>query len=355
MRGAAFFGMRTVGTPEELERRRHLAVQRVLDGYTADEVADFLAVHRSSVYHWLAAFRCRGDAGLAARPAPGRPRKLSHTHEKIVFRWLAELPTQHGFPTDLWTADRLAQLIERDLGVSLDAHYLCAWLRRHDYTPQKPRRVPRERDERAIDLWLAKDWPRIKRLARQRGACLMLLDESGLLLAPLLRRSWAPRGRPPESKEKTNHREKVSVAAGLWLTPLRDELGLAYQTLINGFFDNEAVGEFLQRVMQQLRKPLTVIWDRGPMHKGDPIEDLLDRWGGRLDVEPLPSHSPRLMPVEFLWRCLKHGRLCNFPPRDALHLHEAVVRELNLIAKDQILLRSFFHLSDLPLPVALLS
>jgi len=346
--------MRTVGTPEELERRRHLAVRGVIEGYTTEEVADFLEVDRSSVSRWVAAFRRHGDAGLAAHPAPGRPGKLSHTQEKIVFRWLTESPTLHGFPTDLWSAPRLAQLIRRDLGVSLDPEYLTVWLRRRDYTPQKPGRVPRGRDDGSIALWLAQDWPRIKREARRRSACLMLLDESGLLMAPLLRRSWAPRGRQPESREKTNHREKVSVAAGLWLNPRRDKLSLAYQTLINGFFNNEAAADFLGVVARQLRQPLTVIWDRGPMHKGDPIEELLDERRGRLAIEPLPPHSPQLMPVEFLWRCLKYCRLCNFAPQDARQLNEAVVRESNLIAKDQILLRSFFHLSDLPLPRALL-
>src|SRR5215204_1382599 len=181
-------------TLAELERRRHLAVRRLGEGYTAEEVAEFLDVTPRSVYRWLAAFHRDGPAGLAAHPA-GRPAKLSHTQEKIIFRWLTELPSEHGFPTDLWTAGRLAQLIERDLGVSLNDHYLCDWLRRHDYTPQKPRRVPRERDQRAIDSWLAEGWPRIKRQARRRGACLVLLDESGLLMAPLLRRSWAPQGR----------------------------------------------------------------------------------------------------------------------------------------------------------------
>jgi transposase len=354
MRFAALPNMRTVGTPEERERRRHLAVQRVIEGYTTEGVADFLGVDRSSVSRWLTAFRRHGDAGQAAHPVPGRPAKLSHTQEKIVFRWLAESPTLHGFPTDLWSAPRLAQLIRQDLGVSLDPEYLTVWLRQRRYTPQKPCRVPRERDDDSIALWLAWDWPRIKRETRRRSACLMLLDESGLLMAPLLRRSWAPRGRPPGSKEKANHREKVSVAAGVYLNPRRDKLSLAYQTLVNGFFNNEAVSDFLGAAMRQLRKPLTVVWDRGPMHKGDPIEDLLDDQRGRLTIEPLPSHSPRLMPVEFLWRCLKYCRLCNFAPRDAPQLNEAVVRELNLIAKDQILLRSFFHLSDLPLPRALL-
>ena len=107
--------------------------------------------------------------------------------------------------------------------------------------------------------------------------------------------------------------------------------------------------------MQGLRKPLIAIWDRGTMHKGDPIEDLLEQWDGRLIIEPLPSYSPRLMPVEFLWRCLKYCRLCNFAPQDALQLNEAIIRELKVISTDEILLRSFFHLSDLPLPLTLLS
>jgi transposase len=347
--------MRSVGTSEELERRRCLAVERASEGYTAEEISDFLGVDPSSVSRWLNAFRRDGDAGLAARPVPGRPAKLTHTQEKIVFRWLAESPTAHGFPTDLWSAPRLARLIEQDLGVRFNPDYLGDWLRQRGYTPQKPHRVPRERDGEAIAGWLARDWPRIKRQARQRKACLMLLDESGLLMAPLLRRSWAPRGHPPESKQKTGHREKVSVAGAIWLPPRRDRLSLAYQTLINGFFNNEQVAEFLDAVMRQLRKPLTVIWDRGPMHGGDPVEDLLDDWRGRLAVEPLPPHSPQLMPVECLWRCLKYCRLCNFAPWDVRQLHDRIVQELNLVAEDQILLRSFFHLSDLPLPRALLS
>jgi hypothetical protein len=249
---------------------------------------------------------------------------------------------------------RLPQLIRQDLGVSLDPEYLTVWLRQRGYTPQRPRRVPRGRDDQAVARWLAEGWPRIKRQARRRGACLTLSGESGLLMAPLLRRSWAPRGRPPESREQAGHREKGSVAAGLWLNPRRDKLGLARQTMTNGSFNNEAVAEFLDAAVRGPRKPLTVIWDRGQMHKGDPIEELLDHRSGRLDLEPLPAHAPELMPVEFLWRCLKYCRLCNFAPRDAQQLNEAVVRELSLIAKDQILLRGFFHLSDRPLTRAFL-
>src|SRR5512135_1653149 len=103
--------MRTSGSPAELEHRRRLAVERVLDGYSTAEVADFLGVDPSGVRRWVAAFQRQGAAGLAARPVTGRPPKLTSTQEKIIRRWLAESPTEHGFATQLWTAPRLAQII----------------------------------------------------------------------------------------------------------------------------------------------------------------------------------------------------------------------------------------------------
>src|SRR5215213_4418181 len=290
--------MRTIGTPAELERRRLLAVQRVVEGYSAEEVADFLGVDPSSVYRWVAAFDQHGAAGLAAQSVPGRPPKLTATQEKIARRWLADNPVDHGFATELWTAPRLGLLIEQEFGVHLHPNYLSSWLRQRDYTPQLPRRVPRERDDREIARWLAEDWPRIKRKARRRGACLMLLDESGLLMSPLRRRSWALRGHPPQMKQKAAHREKVSVAGALWLTPLRDRLALSFQTLVNGYFSNVEVAEFLSGALQWLSEPLVAIWDGGSMHKGGPINELVAQSNGRLDLELLPAHAPMLNPVE---------------------------------------------------------
>lgn len=146
-----------------MEYRRCLAVRRVSEGYTAAEVADFLGIDPSSVRRWVAASRRQGSAGLAARAVPGRPAKLTPAQGKIVLRWLSDDPTEHGFATELWTARRLALLIEQEWGVHFNPDYLGAWLRLRGYTPQKPRRVPRERDDGAIARWLACDWPRIKK------------------------------------------------------------------------------------------------------------------------------------------------------------------------------------------------
>lgn len=161
--------MRSPGSAAELERRRRLAVQRVLDGYPIEEVADFLGVHRTTVSRWCSAFRGQGADGLAVHASPGRPRKLSSTQEKVLLRWLADDPTEHGFSTELWTAARVGQMIEQEFGVAFNPRYLSGWLRDRGLTPQKPQRVPRERDPAAIQEWLATDWPRIKKRRDARG------------------------------------------------------------------------------------------------------------------------------------------------------------------------------------------
>jgi len=152
-----------------LEHRRQLAVQRILEGYSTDEVAEFLDVDPRSVRRWVSAYRRAGEPGLLSRFSPGRPPKLTLIQEKIVRRWLTDSPAEHGFDTELWTAPRLIRLIHEEFDVQLNPRYLSAWLRQRGFTPQKPQRVPRERDPKVIAAWLESDWPRIKKKRGGKG------------------------------------------------------------------------------------------------------------------------------------------------------------------------------------------
>jgi transposase len=156
-------------------------------------------------------------------------------------------------------------------------------------------------------------------------------------------------------RQKSAHREKVSVAAALWLTPLRDRLGLFAQTLVNEYFNNVRMAQFLDDLLRQLGGTIVVVWDGGPMHKGDPIREAVAHAQGRLILEPLVAYGAELMPVEQLWTWLKYDRLSNFAPRDAYHLDEVVRQELGTVWNDQERLKNFFHASKLPLPRTLLS
>jgi transposase len=191
--------------------------------------------------------------------------------------------------------------------------------------------------------------------ARRQGAHLALIDESGLLMAPLVRRTWAPRGQTPELHQKSGRREKVSVAAAVWLSPRRDRLGLFFKTLVNGYFDNWSSAAFLEALVKELAGRVVVVWDGGGTHQGDPIRDLQDVMADRLSIEKLPPYAPTLNPAEPVWSWLKWGRLSNFAPDNATPLNERVVSELTAIQDDQEALRSFWKASELPRPRALFS
>jgi transposase len=176
---------------------------------------------------------------------------------------------------------------------------------------------------------------------------LVLIDESGFLMSPLVRRTLAPRGKTPILKTKTSHREKVSLTAALTISPRRHRLGLYWQTYPRSFVNAERSADFLRALMRRLRGPVIVVWDGGPMHKGEPIQQI-QRDFPRLSLERLPPYTPKLNPVEYLWGYLKYGPLANFTPDDVLQLNAVLRKRLDQTALSPGRLRGFFEASDLP-------
>jgi transposase len=145
------------------EDLRLRAVKCVEEGESPQDVAQLFDVSERSVWRWLAAWRQDGVMGLSARPRPGRPPKLTSRQAGQVLRWLERSPCDFGFATERWTAMRVARVMEERLGVRMNGRYLCDWLRCRGVTSQMPQRVPRERDQAAIDAWVTQEWPRIKK------------------------------------------------------------------------------------------------------------------------------------------------------------------------------------------------
>jgi hypothetical protein len=188
-----------------------------------------------------------------------------------------------------------------------------------------------------------------KKALRQQ-AHLVLIDESGLLMAPLVKRTWAPRGQRPMLRQKGKQREKVSLVVALALSPRRLRLKLLYCTLINGYFNNEKVVGFLQAMMRDIPDRILVLWDRGNMHQGDPIRAQVARFYPRLSLELLPPWAPMLDPVEAIFNWLKYSQLSNYAPANAQELDARIHEALDTVADDQEALFNFWHESKLPLP-----
>ena len=161
--------MRPRGTAEELEWRRRRAVALLVQGRGVRETARIVGASPAAVTRWRQAYEKRGEAGLCAKPHPGRTPKLSLKQRGKLVRLLKRGPRKHGYRTELWTLKRVAEVIRKHFGVRYDPSGVWHVLRSMDWSCQKPERRARERDDKAIGRWRKKDWPRIKKRAKQRS------------------------------------------------------------------------------------------------------------------------------------------------------------------------------------------
>lgn len=155
--------MRIKGKPSELEARRLRAAKLLRGGKGVNEVARLVGASSSSVSRWKAALSRHGEKGLASKPHPGRKPRLGRAQKRRLASMLVRGAVAAGYPNDLWTCQRVTDLIGRTFGVSFHPDHVWKILRSLGFTSQKPEARARERDEEAIQRWRRKDWPRIKK------------------------------------------------------------------------------------------------------------------------------------------------------------------------------------------------
>jgi len=96
-----------------LESRRLRAAQLLKRGLSQAEVARRVGVHRQSVSRWR---KAEGRAGWKAAGRAGRKPRLSPADLQRLERGLKQGPQALGYATQLWTARRVVELIERTWG-----------------------------------------------------------------------------------------------------------------------------------------------------------------------------------------------------------------------------------------------
>ena len=156
-------GMRPFGSPAQLEDRRLHAVSLLEKGFQPVDIARKLKVDRRSVRRWKASFLKAGKGAIKAKPASGRPPRLDIRGKRKLERELMGGAQRAGYPTDLWTCPRIADLLRQKFRVVYHVHHIPRLLRSLGWTPQKPEKRARERDEKAVQKWIKEDWSRIKK------------------------------------------------------------------------------------------------------------------------------------------------------------------------------------------------
>jgi transposase len=155
--------MRPKGNAKELEARRLKAMDLLREGKTPTQAAEILGVSRQTVQRWKATEKEGGKRALKLIPQHVPSCRMSALQQRELGKILLRGAQAAGFPTDLWTTARIAEIVRKKFKFRFNPDHLGRLLHRWGYSCQKPAKQAREHDARAEREWRNSAWPRIKK------------------------------------------------------------------------------------------------------------------------------------------------------------------------------------------------
>jgi len=146
-----------------MEATRMQAADLFTKGVSQADIGRELGVSHQTISDWHKQWLVGGKKALKRTGAPGRPRKLTDADLAKVERVLQKGPKASGYPTDLWTLARVAEVIEHTTGVKYHPGHVWKVLRSMGWSRQRPARKAMERDDEAIEQWVNERWPKVKK------------------------------------------------------------------------------------------------------------------------------------------------------------------------------------------------
>ncbi len=325
------------------ERLRRTGYGLLAHGVRKAEVAHRLHVPWQRVWEWDKRRKKMGPQSWRDIPQPGRPPKLA-TKQKTRLEDILEKGAQaYGYPTDLWTLRRVAEVLRKEWKVRYTLSGVWRMLRKMGFSPQVPMTLALERDEKGIRQWVRKIWPTILDHAQKTKATIVFVDESGKQTTPNVRKSWAMKGETPVIR-CSGSRKRLNIVGGV---TLKGELH--FSTHRDNMGSTEAMW-FLEQLLEEIPGKVLVIWDNGSIHKATDVRTFAWLNSQRLELWRFPPYAPEYDPQETVWDALKNDRMGNYCATDLDGLEETVTRNMRWFQRHPDVVRTAMRQSKLPLP-----
>jgi transposase len=292
-----------------------------------------------SIFRWVALYRQGGEHALKEGQRSGRPPKVSAgVMQRIYDSIVGGDPRQHDFPFFLWTLGIVRTMLNRDYGIELSKSGVSKLLRHLGLSPQRPLYKSYKQDPAEVEKYLKRTFPRLRRLARERGAVIYFVDEASARADAHRGTTWSPIGETPVVPDSGDRFGARLISA---VSPRGDMKFMVFE----GEMNEGTFIDFLVALQKDTDKPIIVIADNASYHKGSLVRACVRGSKGLVSLINLPAYSPELNPDEQVWNQLKQrmGRLF-------IESKEQFVQEIrnimNSIQHTASLVRSFFLLKD---------
>jgi tRNA U34 5-methylaminomethyl-2-thiouridine-forming methyltransferase MnmC len=174
-------------------------------------------------------------------------------------------------------------------------------------------------------------------------------DETGFLMNPNIKKTWAPVGRTPVVVYRNRHHRKVSVPGALAYEPARDRIEVVCDFHPDAYVRAPQAAAFVHRLLAEYPgRRIDLVWDNLNAHRGKLVRELTADHP-RLHMHFLPGYAPDLNPSEMLWCLSKHHRMANHAIDSVPTLHAEAERTIGEVAARPDLLRSCFAHAGLAL------
>lgn len=101
---------------------------------------------------------------------------------------------------------------------------------------------------------------------------------------------------------------------------------------------------FLKKLLAQISKPITLIWDGASIHKCKAVREFLETLPkGRLKLVIQPSYSPEVNASEMIWNHIKNVSLKLEVFKSLKQLANRIPKALEEIKQRKELVKRFFH------------
>jgi transposase len=153
--------------PAWREWRRLRAWQLFQQGWKQKDIAVALDATQGAVSQWITRAKTQGAEALKHRKAPGAKPKLTVEQKAQIPALLLRGAPAFGFSGDVWTCERIAQVIEREFGVCYHPEYIGCLLRALGWSYQKPVCQATQQKAEALREWREERLPALKKGQKQ--------------------------------------------------------------------------------------------------------------------------------------------------------------------------------------------
>jgi transposase len=326
------------------EALRARAIYLVLQtGKSQGDAAEAVGVSRQVVNRWVQRYTASGADSLldgrrlSSRQGQGR---LTPLEARRVQGWVRDkCPDQLKLPYALWTAGVVGELIWRRLGKRLGLSTVQLYLRRWQFTPQKPLSRATQRSDAAVSTWLKQDYPKIARRAKREKALIYWGDETGISNQDQVGRGYAPKGQTPVVR-KTAQKPSTSVISAV------NNRGLLRFMCYKGALNAALFISFLRRLIKSGRGKLFLIVDNLRVHHSVKVSQWVQAHREEIELFFLPPYAPEHNPDEYLNNDLKQ-QMKNLPKPDSRkQLVDTTLSVMRSLQRRPARICAYFHAED---------